>query len=147
MVTIKKMLLDIIFHKNIQMKKQFLNRKINISNNNYYLEKHYYILSSKSCFLTKKQIDSCINVIRFYIRKFKKKKQKMFINLIQYNIPVTKKNKFSRMGSGKGKIRKYISKINMNGIMFIFKNVKKSIMLKIYKYIQFKLPMKIYLKS
>lgn len=71
----------------------------------------------------------------------------MFINLIQYNIPVTKKNKFSRMGSGKGKIRKYISKINMNGIMFIFKNVKKSIMLKIYKYIQFKLPMKIYLKS
>lgn len=128
------------------MKKNFLNRKINISNTNYYLEKHYYILSSKSYFLTKKQIDSCISVIRFYIRKFKKKKQKMFINLIQYNIPLTKKNKFSRMGSGKGKIKKYISKISMNGIMFIFKNIKKSIMLKIYKYIQYRLPMKIYLK-
>lgn len=61
------------------MKKQFLNRKINISNNNYYLEKNYYILSSKACFLTKKQIDSCINVIRFYIRKFKKKKKKCLL--------------------------------------------------------------------
>lgn len=126
--------------------KNFLNRKINISNNNVYLTKQYYILSSTSCFLTKEQIDSCINTIRFYIRKYKKKKQKNFINLVQFNIPVTKKNKGARMGSGKGKIKKYISKVNMNGIIFIFKNIKKSIMLKIYKYIQFKLPMKIYLK-
>jgi len=128
------------------MRKNFLNRKINISNTNYYTENHFYILSSKSCFLSKKQIDSCINTIRFYIRKYKKKKQKIFINLIEYNIPVTKKNKFSRMGSGKGKIKKYISKVSMNSILFIFKNIQKSLMLKIYKYIQYKLPIKIYLK-
>jgi len=51
------------------------------------------------------------------------------------------------MGSGKGKIRKFISKISMNGILFIFKNINKPVMLKIYKYIQFKLPMKVYLKN
>ena len=29
------------------------------------------------------------------------------------------------MGSGKGKIKEYISKINMNGVLFIFQNVKE----------------------
>jgi len=128
------------------MKKTFLNRKVNISNSNTYLENSYYIISSKACFITKKQVDSCISIIRHYIKKLNKKKQKKFISLIQYNVPITRKNKFSRMGSGKGKVVKLISKVNMNGIMFIFRNIKTSTMLKVFKYIQFKLPMKIYLK-
>ena len=105
--------------------KPFLNTKINISNNNILNssnKKQYFIVSSKSCFLTKKQIDSCISVVRYYLKRYKKKKN--FINLVQYNIPITKKNKGSRMGSGKGKIKEYISKIKMNGILFIFQNVK-----------------------
>jgi len=126
------------------MKKTFLNRKVNISNTNTYLSNQFYILSSTSCLLSKKQIDSCLNTIRFFIKRHKK--QKKFENLLQFNIPVTKKNRASRMGSGKGKIKKYLAKVYMNGIIFVFKNISKFIMLKIYKYIQYKLPMKIYLK-
>lgn len=85
-----------------------------------------------------------LNTIRFFIKR--QKKQKKFISLLQFNIPVTKKNRASRMGSGKGKIKKFLAKVYMNGILFIFKNISKFLMLKIYKYIQYKLPMKIFLK-
>jgi len=51
------------------------------------------------------------------------------------------------MGSGKGKIKKFVTKISMNGILFIFKNIKKDVMLKIYKYIQYRLPIKVSLKT
>ena len=124
--------------------KPFLNKKININNKNIFLPKKYYIISSQSCFLTKKQIDSCISVVRYYLKRYKKKKN--FINLVQFNIPITKKNKGSRMGSGKGKIKEYISKVNMNSILFVFQNVKEWRMYKIYKQIQYRLPIKIYLK-
>ena len=123
--------------------KPFLNQKLNISNNNVYLSKKYYIVSSQSCFLTLKQIESCISIVRYYLKRYKKKKN--FINLVQFNIPITKKNKGSRMGSGKGKIKEYISKINMNGVLFIFQNVKEWRVHKIYKQMQSRLPMKIYL--
>lgn len=129
------------------MRKNFINQKVNISNTNYYLKEHHYVIAKSPSLLTKKQIDSCISVIRFYIRKKKKKKKKSFINLIQYNIPITRKNKNSRMGAGKGKIKKFVAKISMNGILFIFKNIKKDTMLKIYKYIQYRLPIKVSLKS
>lgn len=121
--------------------KPFLNRKINISNKNTYLIKKYYIVSNQPCFLTKKQIDSCISVVSYYLKRFKKKKN--FINLVQFNIPITKKNKGSRMGSGKGKIKEYISKIRMNEILFIFQNVKERRVYKIYKQLQARLPVKI----
>lgn len=124
--------------------KPFLNQKINISNKNVFLAKKYYILSSESCFLTKKQIESCISVVRYYLKRYKKKKN--FINLVQFNIPITKKNKGSRMGSGKGKIKEYISKVNMNSILFVFQNVKEWRIYKIFKQMQYRLPMKIYLK-
>ena len=124
--------------------KPFLNRKININNQNVFLDGSFYILSSKACFLTRKQVEACINVVRFYIKRYKKNKN--FINLIQFKIPVTKKSKGSRMGSGKGKIKEYISKINMNSILFIFKKIKLWKMFKIFKSLQFRLPMKIYLK-
>ena len=126
------------------MKKNFLDLKINISNKNQYEDNSFYILSSQSCFISKKQLDSCLNTIRFFIKR--QKKQKKFISLLQFNIPVTKKNRASRMGSGKGKIKKFLAKVYMNGILFIFKNISKFLMLKIYKYIQYKLPMKIFLK-
>ena len=126
------------------MKKNFLDLKINISNKNQYEDNSFYILSSQSCFISKKQLDSCLNTIRFFIKR--QKKQKKFISLLQFNIPVTKKNRASRMGSGKGKIKKFLAKVYMNGILFIFKNISKFLMLKIYKYIQYKLLMKIFLK-
>ena len=47
------------------------------------------------------------------------------------------------MGSGKGKIKEYISKIKMNGVLFIFQNVKEWRVHKIYKQMQSRLPMKI----
>lgn len=121
--------------------KPFLNRKINISNKNTYLIKKYYIVSNQPCFLTKKQIDSCISVVSYYLKRFKKKKN--FINLVQFNIPITKKNKGSRMGSGKGKIKEYLSKVRMNEILFIFQNVKERRVYKIYKQLQARLPVKI----
>ena len=127
------------------LKKNFFNKNVNICNTNYYKEGNYYIVSSQPYFLTKKQIDSCLNVIRFFVKKLKNKKKKI-ITPIQFNVPITRKNKFSRMGAGKGKIKKYVSKISMNSIIFIIKDIKKSVMLKIYKYIQYKLPIKIYLK-
>jgi len=49
------------------------------------------------------------------------------------------------MGSGKGKIKEYVSRINMNSILFVFKNVKEWRMHKIYKQMQYRLPIKIYL--
>jgi ribosomal protein L16/L10AE len=102
--------------------KDFLNTKVNISNKNVYTQGSFFVLSSKSCFLTKKQVEACIGVVSFYIKRYKKNKQ--FLSNIQYQIPVTKKSKGSRMGSGKGKIKEYISKVNMNGIIFIFRKVK-----------------------
>ena len=59
--------------------KPFLNRKINISNKNTYLIKKYYIVSNQPCFLTKKQIDSCISVVSYYLKRFKKKKKILLI--------------------------------------------------------------------
>lgn len=103
--------------------KPFINRKINISNNNLLSKNKYYIISSQPCFLTKKQVDSCISIVRFYLKRYKKKKN--FVNLVQFNTPITKKNKGSRMGSGKGKIKEYVSRVNMNSILFVFQNVKE----------------------
>lgn len=124
--------------------KPFLNKKINISNENSFSTGSFYVLSSKSCFLTKRQIESCLNVVRFYIKRYKKNKK--FVNCIQFRIPVTKKGKGSRMGSGKGKIKEYISKVNMNSVLFIFKKIKLWRMFKIFKSLKYRLPMKIYLK-
>lgn len=124
--------------------KPFINKKINISNNNLLSINKYYIISSQACFLTKKQIDSCISIVRFYLKRYKKKKN--FVNLVQYNTPITKKNKGSRMGSGKGKIKEYVSRVNMNSILFVFQNVKEWRMYKIFKQMQHRLPIKIYLK-
>ena len=121
------------------MKKKFVNNSLNIKN------KNYYFLSGKTYFLSKRQIEYCINTIRFFIRKFKKEKK--FINMLEFNIPITKKAKFSRMGSGKGIIKKYVSKVKLNSIIFIFRNLDKNIILKIFKYVNYKLPMKIYLKT
>lgn len=121
--------------------KPYINHTLNISNKNNYLLKKYYIVAQSTCFLTKKQIDSCLSVISYYIKRAKKKKN--FINRVQYNIPITKKNKGSRMGSGKGKIKEYISKVRMNEILFIFQNVKQRRVYKIYKQLQVRLPVKI----
>lgn len=104
----------------------------------------YYIISSESYLLTKKQIDSCISVVRYYSKRYKKKKN--FVNLVQFNVPITKKNKGSRMGSGKGKIKECISNIHMNSVLFVFKNVKEWRMYKIYRQMQYRLPVKIMLK-
>jgi len=123
--------------------KPFLTKRINISNHNVLTENKYYIISSQPCFLTKKQVESCISIVRYYLKRYKKKKN--FVNLIQFNVPITKKNKGSRMGSGKGKIKEYVSRINMNSILFVFKNVKEWRMHKIYKQMQYRLPIKIYL--
>jgi len=104
----------------------------------------YYIISGDSCFLTKKQVESCISVIRLYLKRFKKKRN--VLNLIQFNVPVTRKTKGARMGSGKGKIKEYIAKINLNSILFILQKVKQWRALSIFKYMRYRLPMKIYLK-
>lgn len=125
--------------------KDFLNRKVNISNKNVFSKGSYYIISSKSCFLTKKQVESCVGLVSFYIKRYKKNKQ--FLSCVQYKIPVTQKSKGSRMGSGKGKIKEYLAKVNMNGIIFIFKKVKLWRMYKIFKGLQSRLPMKIQLKT
>ena len=47
------------------------------------------------------------------------------------------------MGSGKGKIKEYLSKVRMNEILFIFQNVKERRVYKIYKQLQARLPVKI----
>lgn len=130
-----------------KIKKSFLNKSINIKNRSYHLENCYYIIAGKTCFLTKKMVDSCVRIIRFYIKRATAKKNKKFINCIQFNIPLTKKSKKSRMGSGKGKVRKIISKVHMNSLMFIFRNVKYFIMFKVFKYLKENLPIKIYLKN
>ena len=103
--------------------KNFLDRKKNISNKNVYLSGDCYIISSESCFLTKKQVNACLGVVSFYVKRYKKNKN--FLSYVQFRIPVTKKSKGSRMGSGKGKIKEYISKIHMNSIIFIFKKIKQ----------------------
>jgi len=103
--------------------KPFINKKANISNHNIILANKYYIISNECYLLTKKQIDSCISVVRYYLKRYKKKKN--FVNLVQFNVPITKKNKGSRMGSGKGKIKDYVSNMKMNSVLFIFKNVKE----------------------
>lgn len=124
--------------------KPFLNRKININNQNVFSSGNFYIISGEACFLTKKQLASCLGVVRFHIKRYKK--NKTFLSCIQYRIPVTKKPKLSRMGAGKGKIKRYISKINMNSIIFVFKKIKLWRMFKIFKGLKARLPMKIYLK-
>ena len=124
--------------------KPFINRKVNISNKNIFLDGYFYIVSNASCFLTRKQIEACLNVVRFYIKRYKK--NKLFLNCVRFNIPITKKSKGSRMGSGKGKIKEYISKVNMNSVLFIFKKIKFWKMCQIFKGIQSRLPMKVFLK-
>lgn len=124
--------------------KPFLNKKVNICNHNLFLKNKYYIVSSDTCFLTKKQVESCISTVRYYLKRYKKKKN--FISLVQFNVPITKKNKGSRMGSGKGKIKEYVSRVNMNSVLFVFQNVKEWRVHKIFKQMQYRLPIKIYLK-
>jgi len=126
--------------------KPFINRKfkyITINENKFELDK-YYIIAGSTCFLTKKQVDACIRVIQHYLKRYKKKRN--VVNLIQYNVAISKKTKGARMGSGKGKIKEYVAKIDMNSILFIFQNIKNWRALKVYKYMQYKLPIKIYLK-
>lgn len=103
--------------------KPFINNKINISNNIRIDQNKFYIISGDTCFLTRKQVESCISIVRFFLKRYKKKKN--FINLVQFNVPITKKNKGSRMGSGKGKIKEYVSRVKMNSILFVFQNVKE----------------------
>ena len=65
-----------IIKKKKKLMKPFLNKKINISNESLTKStKKYFIVSSTSCFLTKKQIESCISVVRYYLKRYKKKKK------------------------------------------------------------------------
>lgn len=135
------------FNKKVFLyKKTFFSIKHNISNNNHYFSNCFYIVSDENSKLTRKQLDSCINSIRFYIRKYKKKGQSIFVNRVPLVWPITKKVKHSRMGTGKGKIMTYVAQIRKNSILFIFRNLNITIMLKIYKQLKYKLPVKIYLK-
>lgn len=103
----------------------------------------YYIVSSGTYFITKKQLECCLKSVNIII----KKSRRHIINKLNFNVPITKKPRFSRMGSGKGRIRQYVSKIHMNSVIFIFNNIIYSKMFKIFKELQSHLPIKIYLKN
>jgi len=62
--------------------KPFLTKRINISNHNVLTENKYYIISSQPCFLTKKQVESCISIVRYYLKRYKKKKKFCELNSI-----------------------------------------------------------------
>jgi ribosomal protein L16 len=125
------------------LKKSFINNKITIRNNPLIKSDSYYILSTSTSFITKKQFESCLRIISFYIRKARK----YFFSCLQFNQPITKKPRFCRMGSGKGRIRKFVAKVHMNSILFIFKKIDYNKMLKVFTSIQHRLPIKITLKS
>lgn len=125
-----------------ELKKLFINKKITVKSNISLKNDSYYILSSESDFITKKQFESCLRIISFHIRKARK----YFYSCLQFNIPITKKPRFCRMGSGKGRIRKFVSKVHLNSVLFIFKKIDYNKMLKVFKSIQHRLPIKIVLK-
>ena len=123
-----------------KLKKNFINHKKKIKTSDYLSDK-YYIVSTSACFLTKKQIESCIKIIGYYVRRARR----YFDSELQCIIPVTKKPRFSRMGSGKGRIRKFIAKINVNTLLFMFdkEKIDYTRMWTIFKAIEHRLPMKV----
>ena len=123
------------------LRKSFLNKKIKLQKSNFNPD-FYYIISSSSSYITKKQLESCLRIISYYIRK----SRRYFYTCLNFTIPITKKPKFSRMGSGKGRIRKMVARIHMNSILFIFKKtVNYTKLWKAFKAIQHRLPVKIHL--
>jgi ribosomal protein L16/L10AE len=125
-----------------KVRKQHFNKKINLELSHYYEADQYYIIASKGFFMTKEQMSSCDRVFSYYIRRSKRHVSKM----VAFSLPITKKSKFSRMGSGKGKIKYKVGKVNMQGIMFIFNDVKLEIMYKVLKALQRRIPVKLHLK-
>lgn len=111
---------------------------------NFFEKDKYYIIAGDSFFMTKKQMEACISVIRYYLKRFKKKRN--VLNFIQFNVALTQKPKGARMGSGKGKIKEYVAKIDSNSILFIFQKVKRWRALKIYTYMKTKLPIRLHIK-
>lgn len=95
------------------------------------------IQSLEPKWLTSKQIESFLKVIKNNTKKIEKFWIKVFINK-----PITKKTIQSRMGSGKGSVEYWVTVIKPGSILLEFDSTSKEIAIKIYKKVSYKLPFK-----
>lgn len=122
--------------------KKHINKKVKIKKNVIETKKNY-IIAGGTEYITKKQMESCWRIISYYIRRARRRVE----NCMQLTIPITRKARFSRMGSGKGRVRKIVCKVHKNSILYKFDDIGAAKMLKVYKAVKSRLPVAVYLKE
>lgn len=106
--------------------------KNNLNNNSFYFQ------ALEPCWLTNNQIEASRKII------LKKTKKIGFFYLkIFPDKPITKKNKESRMGSGKGLVDHWVAVVKPGMIIFELINIPKLICLDVLNLINYKLPIKL----
>ena len=98
----------------------------------------FEIQSLEPFWLTSRQIEAVRKIISKNIKKYG-----IFSIKIFPDIPVTKKPKETRMGSGKGLVDHWIAVVKPGTILFEMISLNKEICLKIFNIIRYKLPIKI----
>lgn len=102
----------------------------------------YYIIAGGTVYITKTQMASLLIISYHIINTISK-----VVNCMHFMIPMTKKPRFSRMGSGKGRIRKIVCKVHLNSILYKFDDIGAAKMLKVYRAVKSRMPIKVYLKE
>jgi ribosomal protein L16 len=98
----------------------------------------YAICSLQNGFITKDQIECCRILIR------RELKRKGFLRVYScFHIPLTKKSTGTRMGKGKGVIKKYVGYVCMYTNLFEFKKIPFFLAYKLLKKISYKLPLQV----
>lgn len=99
--------------KNNKLKKKFRLKKQNNKSKNCNIHYSNFALQSvENNNISLKQIESFQKIIKKKLKKFN------LLLKIPINHPITKKNKNSRMGKGKGSIEYFVSKIKRGQIVF-----------------------------
>lgn len=82
-----------------------------------------------------------IETVRKIITKTTKKLGQFWINVFP-DKPITIRTPESRMGSGKGNVKFWVAVIKPGMLLFELKGIEKEIVLKLFKNISYKLPIK-----
>jgi large subunit ribosomal protein L16 len=113
-----------------------LNREI-ITKGTELIHGKFGLKSLESRFLTDRQIESCINVLK----KTMGKKGRLWLRIFPHK-PKTKKPPETRMGGGKGDVENYVALVRPGTLLFEISGPDENILRKALKQASYKLPIK-----
>ena len=130
--------MQLLFPKKVKYSKQHRGRlKTNMIKPIILKNGEFGLISMNSVWLSSKQIESA----RKILAKATKKSGQFWINIFP-DKPITMRVPESRMGSGKGNVKYWVSVIKKGITLFEVKGLSSTISINLLKHISYKLPLK-----